>query len=80
MKLITFDKPDVVTILSKLGIRYEAREMKTVIINENGQVAKCEICDKELSIDNLGNIAKGSNKLFCDNPACFTAHLAKKFS
>lgn len=79
MQLLTFTKEDTVAILSKLNIKTEEIGKFKIILDENGQPAKCEVCERELSTENLGNIAKGSNKLFCDNPACFATHLAKKF-
>ena len=78
MKLVTFEEKDLSTIFLKLSINTEKRGAFTVILDDQDQPAKCEGCSCELNTRNLGNIAKGSNKLFCDNPACFASHLALK--
>lgn len=76
--VVSFKPKQVEEVLEVLNIQTEKRGEINVILNEAGQVAKCEICKKELSTGNLGNIANGSNLLFCDNPACFMLHLVKK--
>ena len=53
-------------------------EGKEYVLDDNKKIATCPECNKEITTKNLGNIAKGSNLLFCDNPACFVSHLAKQ--
>lgn len=76
--LVSFKLEQTKEILDVLSIKTQKIGEIDVILNEMGQIAKCEICNKELSTKNLGNVANGSNLLFCDNSACFISHLVKK--
>lgn len=76
--LIVFKKEQTEEILNNIGVEIEIKGDTKTILNELGEPATCESCKKSLSFDNIGNIAKGSNLLFCDNPYCFGSHLAKK--
>lgn len=78
IQLISFDEANIQKILNLLDIRTKIIEKTEVLLKTDNQVARCEVCKKELTMDNLGNIAKGSRLLFCDNSACFTKHLADK--
>jgi len=77
LQLISFGKNQAKNILDMLEIKTKDAGNLNIILDENGQVAKCEVCKKELSTNNLGNVAKGSKLLFCDNLACFSTYLAK---
>ncbi|MCK4996905.1 hypothetical protein KAS08_01250 [Candidatus Pacearchaeota archaeon] len=76
--LIVFKKNQTEEILRRIGVEIIIEGDKKIILNELGAPATCECCKKSLSFNNIGNIAKGSNLLFCENPYCFGSHLAKK--
>ncbi|MBU0459651.1 MAG: hypothetical protein KJ771_02480 [Nanoarchaeota archaeon] len=76
--MILFRKEQTKTLLHDLDIPVRRAGDKEFILDENLEIAKCEICEFELTVDKLGNIAKGSNLLFCDNPRCFASHLANQ--
>lgn len=76
--MISFARSDTKNLLQDLNIHLKKVGNKDFILNENGNVAKCHICELELTLEQLGNIAKGSKLLFCDNPRCFATHLAKQ--
>jgi len=78
IQLISFEKEQTKEILDLLEIRTKIIREVEIIFDENDKMAKCEVCNNKLNTSNLGNIAKGSKLLFCDNPACFATHLAKK--
>jgi len=77
-KLITFKKNQTEDILLEIGVRIIEKGDKKIILNSNSEPATCECCGKSLNFENIGNIAKGSNLLFCENPFCFATHIAKK--
>jgi len=78
IQLISFNKAETKEILTLLDIQTKVVEKKEFLLKVGNQIARCEECKHELTTDNLGNVAKGSKLLFCDNPACFAAHLANK--
>lgn len=78
LQLISFKNEQTGDLLRSLNVQIEKRGDKEVILNEIGQVAKCKICEKELSMDNLGHITHGSVDMICDNPACIVCSLVSK--
>ncbi len=76
--MISFARSDVKNLLEDLDIPVRKIGTKDFILNDNGNIAKCHVCEMELTVEQLGNIAKGSKLLFCDNPRCFATHLAKQ--
>ena len=76
--MISFSRLDTKNLLSDLDIAVKKLGSKDFILDDNGNIAKCHICEIELTIEQLGNIANGSKLLFCDNPRCFATHLAKQ--
>ncbi|MCK4634605.1 MAG: hypothetical protein KAT37_01910 [Candidatus Aenigmarchaeota archaeon] len=74
--LISFEKTDIKNIFKDLNIKTKEENGRNFIIDsETGGIEKCHICEKKLTTKNIGNIAKGSKLLFCDNPICFVTHL-----
>ena len=77
MQLVSFEIEQTKNILNTLDIKTGFLKKKEVVLDENDRQIKCEVCNESLHIGNVGNIAKGSKLLFCDNPICFATHLAK---
>lgn len=78
-QLISFKKQQTKEILNLIGVKVEKRDDNIEVpLDKEGRQAECESCHRRLTTDNIGNIAKGSVKLFCDNPYCFTSHIVKK--
>ena len=75
--LFAYKRSQTQGLLSSLGVKFEQRGGYEVVLGVEGEPAKCDVCEKELTANNVGSMAKGSLKLFCDNPACFATHLAK---
>lgn len=78
MQLVSFEVNQTKDVLGLLDIRTRMTQDDEFILNELNQVAKCEVCNNSLTTKNLGNVAKGSNLLFCDDPDCFATHIARK--
>jgi len=76
--LIGFSHEDVPSLLDDLGFDTRKEGNKKLVLAKNSKVATCEICEKELTTHNLGNIASGSDHLFCDNPVCLTSYIEAK--
>ncbi len=74
-KLVSFEVNDVVSILKVLGIKTKEKGETTHLLEDNGEEKLCAVCKKELTIETVGNIAKGSHLVFCDNPICFITYL-----
>ena len=68
------------SLLHSLDIRTikDDETKENIILGDKGQQARCESCKKLITIENLGHIAKGSKKLYCENPTCFTHFIANK--
>jgi len=76
--MIVFSKNEIRGLLSHLDIKTKKMQEKEFVLDENNDVAACPVCGKDITTDKVGNIAKGSKIVFCDNPACFASHLAKQ--
>ena len=76
--MISFGRNDIKNLLGDLNISTRTIGSKRFVLSENGGIAKCHTCEVELTLEHVGNIAKGSKLLFCDNPRCFATHLAKQ--
>jgi len=76
--MILFEKNQTKELLTNLDIFMRRIGEKEFILDDHREIARCEECENELTINNLGNIAKGSKLLFCDKPKCFASHLAKQ--
>lgn len=77
MHLVSFEKDQTKMVLNLLSIKTKPVKENEIILNEDFHQVRCDVCCEALTTKNLGNIAKGSKLLFCDNPACFATHLAK---
>lgn len=78
-QIISFKKEQTKEILSLIGVQIvKGSDNREIPLDKGGKQAECECCHKKLNLENIGNIAKGSVLLFCDNPFCFTSHIVKK--
>jgi len=78
--MFLFSEEDAKTIVESVGakaVRTKIGECETfkVMLTEKMQ-AHCEACHEPITFNNLGHIAKGSEKFYCDRPACFTHFIA----
>ena len=78
MQLVSFEIEQTKEILNMLNIKTKSLKKEEIVLDENNRQVKCGGCNDSLTVKNVGNIAKGSKLLFCDNPICFATHLAKK--
>jgi len=76
--LISFDSKDITPILDELKIKTRKIEGKTYVVDDKDEIKSCEVCKRKLTPDKVGNIAYGSNLLFCNNPICFISYLEDK--
>lgn len=78
--LVVFDERQLPKILTSFGIQQvvSKSDLRTYLKNPDGSPIKCECCEKVLDINNVGNIMKGSKKLYCKNPSCYSSYLIKK--
>ena len=73
---IVFKREDVQNIMKDLNIKVD--EQTKNIVDKFGDNIRCQVCDKEISIENLGNISHGSAcHFFCENPTCFITYMEK---
>ena len=71
--MFSFNKGNVEKLITGLG--YSITEPNHVI-EENGVIQRCIVCNHDITKNNLGMIIPGSKLLLCDNPACFSKYLA----
>ena len=67
LNTVVFQKEDVREIITGLGLEINAKNQ----IVSDGKIAHCRACKEEITINNTGNISKGSKVFYCDKPGCF---------
>ena len=74
-----FTKPDIDEILKSLDIKVEHGDGEKIIINPITSItAECESCKCKITTSNLGHIAHGSTKFYCNDAVCFSQLVACK--
>ncbi|MFH1505883.1 MAG: hypothetical protein ABIE94_02745 [archaeon] len=78
LSMLEFEKEQIGGLISNLGFKLKKENNKEIVINQDGEIQKCFICEKKITKENVGSVAHGSNHLFCDNPLCFLSYLEKQ--
>ncbi len=78
LTLISFKEKQAKEVLSLLGLTTKKRGPLEFVSDKKGSIIRCSVCNKEITLDNIGNISKGSNNFYCKDPACFAQYLVQK--
>jgi hypothetical protein len=73
--ILLFTRKQLPVIINKLGMTVKRRK---IVYKKTGEVVRCHICDRELTVDNIGAIFPG--KVICDDICCYSEYLVEKKS
>jgi len=72
-ELVIFNKQEIVDLVTQFGFKIKKENGKDYLLEENGKVKCCEVCERKLEVKKVGSIAHGSRLVFCDNPLCLSS-------
>jgi hypothetical protein len=72
--LLPFTRKQLPVIINKLGMTVKRRK---IVYNKTGEVVRCHICDRVLTVENIGAIFPGK-VLICDDICCYSEYLLEK--
>ena len=76
-ELVLFNKDELKDMISEFDIKTKKEDGKIFVVDKEGEIQCCEVCERKLEIKKIGSIAHGSHKIFCDNPLCLSSWVAK---
>ena len=79
-EMVLFTKDRLNKVLGVLDIKTDEKDGREIVLNPENEEeqAVCVACESKIDVENLGHIAKGSKKIYCKNPACFSHFIAEK--
>jgi hypothetical protein len=80
VNMVVFEDLQLPSILKSFNIATEEskNDLKVYLKDDTGHNLICECCGQELHTGNVGNIMRGSTKIYCKSPSCFTSYLLSK--
>jgi len=73
-EMLLFSEDNLEEILKTLGLSIGENG---IIYDSENHIAKCSMCEKTLTKDNIGAFFPGSVEAICDEFSCFVAEMAK---
>ena len=76
-QVVIFNKNQISDLLAQFDfkiskVKISDNKSKEIVVNENNEPVHCECCEKEIRVNKVGSIVKGSRLIFCDNPTCLS--------